>query len=105
MAVADHDARPGLDVFTVATQDELQALAHSHPGPARPSSAARSPLILNSNPAVRLSVGLTFAFQGKVRHEIERGQYPNDRAVLNNRHVFNAMVDHACGYVPDAPAR
>jgi hypothetical protein len=50
-----------------------------------------------------LSVGLTFAFQGEIRHEIERGQYPDDLAVLNNRHVFNAMVDHAYGYVPDAP--
>jgi hypothetical protein len=51
----------------------------------------------------RLGVGLIFAFQGKIRHEIERGQDPNDLAVLNNRHVLNAMVDHACGYVPDAP--
>jgi hypothetical protein len=51
-----------------------------------------------------LGADLTFALQGKIRHKIERGQYPNDLAVLNNRHMLNAMVDHACGYVLDAPA-
>jgi hypothetical protein len=63
-----------------------------------------SPLIPNSSSVARSRLGLTFAFQGKIGHEIERGQYPNDLAVLNNRHMFNAMVDHAYGYVPDAPA-